>query len=91
MSEETQSFTNLVQLPAMRYPNGTTQLFPAEVMEKAATSHLEKFAEMMDAKLVYLKMRAIYTVAETPLCQRNNCWNRDEHDGLCFQHKGSTT
>lgn len=89
MSDETQSFTNLVQLPAMRYPNGTTHLFPAEVLERAATPQLEKFAEMMDAKLVYLKMRAIYTVSEKPFCQRHDCWNLDEGDGLCFKHKGS--
>lgn len=89
MSEESQSFTNLVQLPAMRYPNGSIQLFPAEVLEKAATPQLEKFAEMMDAKLVFRKMRAYYTDLETQLCQTANCWNRDEHDGMCFQHKGN--
>lgn len=87
MSEE--SFTNLVQLPAMRYPNGSTQLFPAEVLERAAIPQLEKFAEMMDAQLVFLKMRAIYTVSETAFCQDKDCWNLDEHDGRCFKHKGS--
>lgn len=89
MSEENQSFTNLVQLPAMRYPNGSIQLFPAEVLEKAAIPQLEKFAEMMDATVVFLKMRAYYTNVETKLCQRNNCWNLDEHNGVCFKHKGN--
>lgn len=91
MSEETQTFTNLVQLPAMRYPNGVTQLFPAEVLEKAAIPQLEKFAEMMDAKLVYLKMRAYYSVSETAFCQWESCWNLDENNGMCFKHKGSNT
>jgi hypothetical protein len=89
VSEENQSFTNLVQLPAMRYPNGSIQLFPAEVLEKAATPQLEKFAEMMDAKVVFLKMRAYYSTLETKLCQMINCWNLDEHNGMCFNHKGN--
>lgn len=86
MSEET--YSNLVQLPAMKYPNGTVQMFPTQVMERSALPQLKEFAEVMDAQLVFIKMRAIYTQVETPLCLVDDCWNRDEHDGYCFKHKG---
>lgn len=80
------SATELVQMPAVRKSSGEVVPFPLELM-KADSGMLNKMADLMGGEVVFLKMRAIYTVCETKLCAKRDCWSpvKDDSD-WCSLH-----
>jgi hypothetical protein len=75
--------SNIVQIPAI-IKSGAVELLSPEML-KLDESDLKKMAMVMGGNLVYMKLRAVYTELETPLCMYDNCF-RPVADLWCDDH-----
>ena len=63
----------IVEMPAILSKDGKEILHQFPEMISLSMVNLEALANALDGKIGWLKMRAVYSELETPLCATRNC------------------
>lgn len=86
--------TEIVQLPAVS-KGGLVEIFNPDLM-KLPPVDLKNIAELMGGELIFVKVRATYTMPEqeTQFCTFRDCWQLGERTdilGRCDKHISSSS
>lgn len=86
--DETDSPSEIVELPVIYNSSDNTISMVAPELKQLDKASLRDVATVMGGQVLYLKVRATYTIPEVQFCTHTNCYRPADKPTLtCGDHK----